>query len=328
MSLKTYTENQLRNCGKVGMYRFGDVLHLTPEDAKNIVENEENEILYLRKEEMKQHDVTYLMFKRGEIRSDKDSLPYSARFEWVHGEECITIQEIHHDTVRCKIIGNKNHIEKIKNMNMIHSNMTKEEFEKANSDVLDEVKFIKGYYNKPEELTDKHGQHISTIEDYDNYQYYIYTNEKHMYQIYNKEKNVRSKQRELERTLGYLENKIEMYQDEVREYSLSKIKRVIRNKPSFVEKSLEYDWTNTEILIKDMKSIASANHISLKRAWKVWKYLMIPKLQEKINKIEEELGEYSTNKIIINMKHRQTKSYIKVDKNLQFHYMSGVIKEV
>ena len=325
--LKEYTQNQLRNCGKVGMYRFGEVLHLSPENAKQIVENEENDILYLTKEQMKQHDVTYLMFKRSEIKNDKDALPYSARFEWVHGEECITIQEIYRDTVKCKIISNKNHIRKIRQTNMINSNMTDDEFLKANADVLDEVKFVKGYYNKSEEILDKHGQHVSSIDDYDNYQYYIYTSEKHMYQIYNQEKQQRNKHNKMKSTLKYLERKMENYQNELKEYPLSKIKRVIKNKKEFVEIIEEYDWTQTEQLIRDMKIFASKNQISLKRAWKVWKYLMLPKLQDKINELENELGEYETNKIQINMEVKERKPYIKVNDNLKFHYLTGKVRE-
>ena len=168
--LKEYTKNQLVNCGRVGMYRFGEVLHLTPEQAETIVEN--NEILYINKHEMHEFGVNRMIYKRDEIRKDKDSLPYCGRFEFFGGDEFITIQEIHKETVKCKLIGPKEIIQKIKDnkeLNTVNENMSDDEFAAANADLLNEVKYVKGYFNKPRDEVDTQGLHISKIEDYDNY---------------------------------------------------------------------------------------------------------------------------------------------------------------
>lgn len=318
--LKLYTENQLRNVGKVGMYRFGEVLHLTPEQAHTIVQ--ENEILYLNKHEMHQYGVNRMVFKRNEIRSDKDSLPYCGRFEFFEGEEFITIQEIYTDDIKCKIIGPKESIEKIKANKMLHSGMSDADFEKANEDVLNEIKYIEGYYNKPRDEVDVQGLHISKIEDYDNYGYSIYNSERSVYKIYNAERQKELKQKKMEGTVKFLKNKIKKYEKNLQEYPLSKIKRTIRNKPKFVQEIKSYDWTHTEILIREMRYIAARHQVSLTRAWKVWKYIMLPKLQEEIEKLEDELGDYSINNISINMNMNR----IHIGNDLTLSWVTGVIK--
>lgn len=318
--LKLYTENQLRNCGKVGMYRFGEVLHLTPEQAHTIVE--ENEILYLNKHEMHQYGVNRMVFKRNEIRSDKDSLPYCGRFEFFEGEEFITIQEIYTDDIKCKIIGPKESIEKIRANKMLHSGMSDADFEKANEDVLNEIKYIEGYYNKPRDEVDIHGLHISKIEDYDNYGYSIYNSERSVYKIYNAERQKELQQNKMERNVKYLKDKIKKYEKSLEDYPLSKIKRTFRNKREFVEEIQLYDWTDTEALYRDMKSIASRHKIGLTRAWKVWKFVMLPKMQEEIESLEDKLGNYSINNIHINM----CMNRINLGNNLTYNWVTGVIK--
>lgn len=299
--LKKYTENQLRNCGKVGMYRFGEVLHLTPEQAHEIVEK--NEILYINKHEMHEYGVNRLIYKRSEIRKDKDALPYCGRFEYFNGDEFITIQEIHKETIKCKLIGPKSIIQKIKDnreLNTVHENMTDDEFAAANADLLNEVKFVKGYFNKPRDEVDVQGLHISKIEDYDNYSYAIYASEKYLYQIYNKEDKERAEFNQKIRTIQYLKNKINKYQEDLRDTQLSKIKRIIRKKPGFVEEIQSYDWTETDKLIRDMKHISKRHNIGLKRSWKTWKFIMLPLIEKEIHQLEDEVGEYSVNNIKIN----------------------------
>lgn len=318
--LKLYTENQLRNCGKVGMYRFGEVLHLTPEQAHTIVE--ENEILYLNKHQMHQYGVNRMVFKRNEIRSDKDSLPYCGRFEFFEGEEFITIQEIYTDDIKCKIIGPKESIDKIKANKMLHSGMSDADFEKANEDVLNEIKYIEGYYNKPRDEVDVQGLHISKIEDYDNYEYSIYNSERTVYKIYNIERQKELEQKKMEGTVKFLKNKIKKYEKSLKDYPLSKIKRTFRNKREFVEEIQLYDWTDTEALYRDMKSIAIRHKVGLTRAWKVWKFVMLPKMQEEIESLEDKLGKYSINNIHINM----CMNRINLGNNLTYNWVTGVIK--
>lgn len=318
--LKLYTENQLRNVGKVGMYRFGEILHLTPEQAHTIVE--ENEILYLNKHQMHEFGVNRMVFKRDEIRNDKDSLPYCGRFEFFEGKEFITIQEIYTDDIKCKIIGPKESIQKLKENRMLHSGMTDDQFVKANEDVLNEIKYIEGYYNKPRDEVDIQGLHISKIEDYDNYEYAIYNSERSVYKIYNAERQRELKQKKMENTVRFLKNKIKKYEKNLQEYPLSKIKRTIRNKPKFVQEIESYDWTHTEILIREMRYIAARHKISLTRAWKVWKYIMLPKLQEKIESLEDELGDYSVNNISLNMNMNR----IHIGNELTLSWVTGVIK--
>ena len=318
--LKLYTENQLRNCGKVGMYRFGEVLHLTPEQAHTIVE--ENEILYLNKHQMHQYGVNRMVFKRNEIRSDKDSLPYCGRFEFFEGEEFITIQEIYTDDIKCKIIGPKESIEKIKANKMLHSGMSDTDFEKANEDVLNEIKYIEGYYNKPRDEVDVQGLHITKIEDYDNYGYSIYNSERTVYKIYNIERQKELEQKKMEGTVKFLKNKIKKYEKSLEDYPLSKIKRTFRNKREFVEEIQLYDWTDTEALYRDMKSIASRHKVGLTRAWKVWKFIMLPKIQEEIESLEDKLGDYSINNIHINM----CMNRINLGNDLTYNWVTGVIK--
>lgn len=318
--LKLYTENQLRNCGKVGMYRFGEVLHLTPEQAHSIVQ--ENEILYLNKHQMHEFGVNRMVFKRDEIRNDKDSLPYCGRFEFFEGEEFITIQEIYTDDIKCKIIGPKESIQKLKENRMLHSGMTDDEFAKANEDILNEIKYIEGYYNKPRDEVDIHGLHISKIEDYDNYGYAIYNSEATTYKIYNIERQKELEKKRMENTVIYLKNKIEKYEKDLKEYSLSKIKRTIRNKPEFVQEIELYDWNYTDVLIRDMKSIAIRHKVGLSRAWKIWKFIMLPKIQKEIESLENKLGDYSINNIHINM----CMNRINLGSNLTYNWVTGVIK--
>ena len=318
--LKLYTENQLRNCGKVGMYRFGEVLHLSPEQAHTIVE--ENEILYLNKHQMHQYGVNRMVFKRNEIRSDKDSLPYCGRFEFFEGEEFITIQEIYTDDIKCKIIGPKESIEKLRANKMLHSGMSDADFEKANEDVLNEIKYIEGYYNKPRDEVDVQGLHISKIEDYDNYGYSIYNSERTVYKIYNIERQKELEQKKMEGTVKFLKNKIKKYEKSLEDYPLSKIKRTFRSKREFVEEIQLYDWTETEALYRDMKSIASRHKVGLTRAWKVWKFVMLPKMQEEIESLEDKLGNYSINNIHINM----CMNRINLGNNLTYNWVTGVIK--
>ena len=126
MSLIENTIQQLTDCGRVGMYRFDEVIRLTPEQAEQIVR--ENEILYINKSEMHQYGVNRMIFKRDEVRSEKTALPYCGRFEFFEGREFITIQEVYHDPVKCKLIGPKEDIEYIKKGKMSHSDMSNDEF--------------------------------------------------------------------------------------------------------------------------------------------------------------------------------------------------------
>lgn len=324
--LKEYTENQLRNCGKVGMYRFGEVLYLTPEQAHEIVEK--NEILYINKHEMHKYRINRMIYRRSEIRKEKDALPYCGRFEYFNGDEFITIQEIHKETVKCKLIGPKSIIQKIKDnreLNTVHENMTDDEFAAANADILNEVKFIKGYFNKPRDEVDIHGLHVSKIEDYDNYSYAIYASEKYVYEIYNKEDKERKELNQKIRTIEYLKRKINKYQEDLQHIQLSKIKRVMRKKPGFVEEIGLYDWNDTDRLIRDMKSIARRYKIGLKRAWKIWKFIMVPLIEHEIHTLEDEIGEYSINNIKINTIIPSSRE-IDLGEGLKYNWLTGVVK--
>ena len=234
--LKEYTKNQLVNCGRVGMYRFGEVLHLTPEQAETIVEN--NEILYINKHEMHEFGVNRMIYKRDEIRKDKDSLPYCGRFEFFGGDEFITIQEIHKETVKCKLIGPKEIIQKIKDnkeLNTVNENMSDDEFAAANADLLNEVKYVKGYFNKPRDEVDTQGLHISKIEDYDNYAYAIYASEKYVYEIrlFRDMKHISRRNKVGLKRAWYtwkflmiplIQRKISELEDDVGEYSINNIR--------------------------------------------------------------------------------------------------------
>lgn len=324
--LKQYTKNQLVNCGRVGMYRFGEVLHLTPEQAETIVEN--NEILYINKHEMHEFGVNRMIYKRDEIRKDKDALPYCGRFEFFGGDEFITIQEIHKETVKCKLIGPKEIIQKIKDnkeLNTVNENMNDDEFAAANADLLNEVKYVKGYFNKPHDEVDTQGLHISKIEDYDNYAYAIYASEKYVYEIYNKENKERKELNQKLRTIEYLKNKINKYQEDLSDVQLSKIKRIIRNKPEFVKEISSYLWSDTERLFRDMKHISRRNKVGLKRAWYTWKFLMIPLIQKKISELEDDVGEYSINNIRINTIIPPSRE-IDLGQGLKMNWLTGVVK--
>lgn len=322
--LKKYTENQLRNCGKVGMYRFNEVINLSPEQAEEIVNS--NEILYLNKHEMHEFGVNRLVFKRDEIKNEPDALKYCGRFEFFNGVEYITIQEIHPDTVKCKIIGPKKDIKKLRQQRMhISKDLTDDEFVAMNSDVLQEVKFIKGYFNKPRDEVDVHGLHISKIEDYDNYSYAIYASQRYVYQIYSKEDKERRELREKENTIKWLKIKLKNYEDSLYETKLSRIKRVIKRKEEFVNELEEYDWTQTEYLIRDMKYICQRHKVGFSRAWKVWKFIMIPKIQDEIHRLENEIGEYSINDIRINMKIPEDRNSIEIGGG-KMNWLTGVVK--
>lgn len=298
--LKQNTINQLKNCGKVGLYRFNDVIHLSPQQARGIVEK--NEILYLNRHEMYQYGVNRLVFKRDEIRSEKHSLPYCARFEYFYGEEFITIQEIYPDDVKCKLIGSKEAISKIKENVMIHGNMNDAEFFAANGDIIRENRFISGYLNRPKDEVDINGIHITKIEDYDNYLYDIYGSESRLFRLYEQEKQKNYEEARKTRTLVYLKNKSERYQSQIKNGGrISAIKRTIRKNPDFVKEVSSYKWDETDLLIRVMGGICKRHMIGLPRGWQVWKTIMVREMEKEIHKLQDELGEYPTNNIKINI---------------------------
>lgn len=298
--LGEFTLQQLEDGCRNGMLDSWGQTIFRP-DFKETFEDmkEELEYVIVNRHQFNSIDARYLHFKRDEIKTNKfkDAIPYSTRLGTICEEDVFIIQQLDHDHMSAKIVGMPEQIKIIKDNirdNVTFEGMTDDEFWEAHRrDLgayrnvpevnglavldLERDRFVRGAFNLTPEKLDDQGQHVTTIDDYDNYKYTIYnvSHESYNHIVYNEQKRKKNEERAI-----YYEEKLDDWKKCVNA-NASRIYKILTKNPDFVEEISQYDFKDGGKLYdeKIMTDLCKEHKISYKGGWATWKAINIDDLE-------------------------------------------------
>lgn len=270
-------------------------------DFKETFEDMKDELEYVivNRHQFNSIDARYLHFKRDEIKTNrfKDAIPYSTRLGTICDEDVFIIQQLDHDHMSAKIVGMPEQIKIIKDNirdNVTFEGMTDDEFWEAHRrDLgayrnipemkglavldLERDRFVKGAFNLTPEKLDDQGQHITTIDDYDNYKYTIYnvSHESYNHIVYNEQKRKRNEERAI-----YYEEKLDDWKRCVNTHA-SRIYKILTDNPDFVKEISKYDFKDGGKLYEEkiMTDLCKEHNVSYRGGWAAWKAINLDDLE-------------------------------------------------
>lgn len=278
-------KQQLIDCCRLGMRnQYGEVLEV----ELDIQENWESLIL---------HEGTFasIGLKRFYIKDkeidlkNKYAIPYRGFMMPVMDKDVIVIQCISGEFVILRIIGQKEDLDEIKKYvrkdNFLELGMTSyEEFKEANRRDLEEHKRISSFeakFNNSPERLDAHGNVITSLDHYDNFEYIVKESNEQIYHIYNGEKE----KRRLENKLIYLEDKKLDYDYCIDEkYIEDAIDAIVSLYPYEIEK---YFTKGGEFIHDNINRISFETELTKSQVWKAWKYMNWIKIDQEIKEINK-----------------------------------------
>lgn len=275
------TKNQLRVIGLLGAYDFDIVTHWNAEEVEKMSHLHE---AVINEDEFNDYDKNYFWYKRPEINTD--DTPYSGRWDRIQSSDVLAIQQIYPDSIKMKLVSEKEKLDRIYKVKKVHDDMTDEEFFKANESFKRDINYIReveAKFNKAQELTDIDGLHVTQLDDYDNYKYLVEnTCEKYVYKIYADEKRERRLQSEEE----YLEKKISKFTNDLYGYELQVVGMSMDPQYApLMNKLGEYTYSEGSRLYEDMIDIAKEYRVSLANAWNLWKFMVLGDMESRYESI-------------------------------------------
>lgn len=283
--LTTAAKQQLEDCCRLGFRnKFGEELEVV---ELNIDDNWDSLIL---------HEGTFssVGLKRFYIKDEqidlksKYSIPYRGFMMPVMDRDVIVIQCISGDFVILRIIGTKNDLDEISSYvrrdSSLDLGMDYEDFKEANRRDLEEHKRIKSFearYNKSPERMDIHGNVITSLDHYDNFEYIVKESNDSIYHIYNGEKE----KRRLENKLIYLEEKKMDYDYCIDEkYIEDAVDAIMSLYPGEIDK---YFTQGGKYIFENIDDICFETELTKSQVWKAWKYMNWIKVDNEIEEIYE-----------------------------------------
>lgn len=278
-------KQQLIDCCRLGMRnQYGETLEV----ELDIQENWESLVL---------HEGTFasIGLKRFYIKDkeidlkNKYAIPYRGFMMPVMDRDVIVIQCISGEFVILRIIGQKEDLDEIKKYvrkdNFLELGMTSyEEFKEANRRDLEEHKKISSFsakFNNNPERLDAHGNVITSLDHYDNFEYIVKESNEQIYHIYNGEKE----KRRLENKLIYLEDKKLDYDYCIDEkYIEDAIDAIVSLYPYEIEK---YFNKGGEFIHDNINRISFETELTKSQVWKAWKYMNWIKIDQEIKEINK-----------------------------------------
>ena len=294
-----FTLQQLEDGCRMGMLDSWGTTVYRP-DYKEVFEKQKDilEYVIVNRHQFNSINARYLHFKRSEIKTEKDSIPYSTRLGNICGEDVFIIQQLDYDNMSAKIVGMPNEIAIIKSHirdNVTFEGMTDDEFYEAHRRDLGYYKniphlhgFVEGAFNIEPERTDEYGLHITSIDDYDNYQYTIYGISQ---EEYYKTVAIETKRKKNEDRVVKLEEKYDKWEKDIQEHA-NRIITILINNKEFVYEIGKYGHNDGYTLSNKniMTDLCKKHNVSYKGGWAVWKFLNLKKLKHYIE--DEEYLEY------------------------------------
>lgn len=289
-----FTLQQLKDGCRNGMLDSWGTTRFFP-DYKETFEDQKEELEYviIRPRDYDNINARFLHIKRPEIKTtNKDYIPYSTRLINLCEEEIFAIQQLDFDGMSTKAVGSKDQIEGIKayiKEQNTFKNLSDEELWERHYKELEQYRDIPGLSNykmsnlvkgnltpTPERL-DEYGQHVTQIDDYDNYQYIIY-GVSHLDYVRIHNSYLQNKRTE---DIGiYFEEKLDDWKNNIKQNS-GRIIRIIETKPEFVEEIKDYNFQDGSRLYEEsiITDLCDKHNISWKGGWATWKFLNINDLE-------------------------------------------------
>lgn len=292
--LGKFTLQQLKDGCRMGMLDSWGTTKFFP-DYKETFEKQKDELDYvvITPSNYEKIDAKFLHIKRPEIKTmNKYYIPYSTRIISLCGEDIFAIQQLDYDYSTTKVVGNEDQISIIKGFlsekNIFKELSDNEMWEKHYRDLeayrdiptLSNYKgsnLVKGTLTPTPEKLDIMGQHVTQIDDYDNYKYLIFgvSHQKYV-EIHN---DFLSFKRNEDKGI-YWDNKLERWENDVFHNS-RRICQIISTKPKFVDDIREYTFKDGQKLSDEdiMTDLCNKHGISWKGGWAVWKFMNIDDLE-------------------------------------------------
>ena len=278
-------KQQLIDCCRLGMRnQYGEVLEV----ELDIQENWESLILHEGVFASIGLKRFYIKDKEIDLKN-KYAIPYRGFMMPVMDRDVIVIQCISGEFVILRIIGQKEDLDEIKKYvrkdNFLELGMTSyEEFKEANRRDLEEHKRISSFeakFNNSPERLDAHGNVITSLDHYDNFEYIVKESNEQIYHIYNGEKE----KRRLENKLLYLEDKKLDYDYCIDEkYIEDAIDAIVSLYPYEIEK---YFTKGGEFIHDNINRISFETELTKSQVWKAWKYMNWIKIGQEIKEINK-----------------------------------------
>ena len=138
---------------------------------------------------------------------------------------------------------------------------------------------VEGNFNPTPERLDAEGQHVTTIDDYDNYDYIIHGVSHNEYMHI---RNISLKRKRFEDIAIYYEEKLDKWKNDIKENG-SRIIKVLQNR-GFIYEIEKYDFQDGQKLAQEniMTNLCKKHNVSYKGGWSTWKFLNANDLEEYI----------------------------------------------
>lgn len=289
-----FTLQQLKDGCRNGMLdSWGRTKYYPDFESTFLEQKDELEYVIIKPRDYASIDAKFLHIKRPEIKTmNKDNIPYSTRLINLCDEEIFAIQQLDFDYMTTKIVGSYDQIQNIKGFlkeRNTFSGLSDDKMWEIHYKELEQYRdiptlsnhkmsnIVKGNFNPSVEMLDEQGLHKTQLDDYDNYSYLIYGVSHQRYVEVRNEYLLRKKN---EDKAIYYEEKLEKWENDIKENS-SRIIKVIREHPEFIEKIKNYSHRDGQLLSeKDIITEAcKESKISWKAGWATWKFLNIDDLE-------------------------------------------------
>ena len=287
-------KQQLKDCIRLGLRdQYGEEVIIENLEIKDSWES-----LILHEGTFSSLGLKRFYIKDPEIpKPTKYSIPYRGFMMPVMDRDVFIIQSISGDFVILRIIGERKDIKELKSMvrkdSLFELNgLDYEHFKEANRRDLELHKRISTYgakYNKSPERLDAHGQVITSLDHFDNFEYIVMENDTAIYNIYNAE----SLKRKIENRLIYLEEKKFDY-----DYSIKSrdIEEAIKAIMSLYDEEIEKYFTKGGKFIYDnLEEICFQTELNKGQVWKAWKYMNWIEISKEIEELNKQIKKIELN---------------------------------
>ena len=282
-------KQQLWDCCRLGFRdQFGEPLDISWEDLEKAAENWD----YINIHEGYFSSVGLKRFyiKDKEIKTDKWSIPYRGFMMPVAERDCTVVQCISGDFVIVRVFSTPEILEEVRSMirpdSILDLGMSYEEFKLENKRELSYHKKIAtqvAVFNESPERFDKNGEVITSLDHFDNYEYRVQEHEDEIYRIYDREKKIRS----LERQIMWMEEQEMTHRYMMDDkYIMRAVDVICRLHPHEIEK---YFMQTGDIVFKKKKEICFECELTQSEMWMAWRYLRQTTLEEEIAMLEERI---------------------------------------